>query len=86
MLILPDTQRAAWWIWKLHPVMVEGEFTPSQSSSKTIGSGSLFSYDEDTRQSSARTQQAESERDEFGTVVTEVTIITTRSRYRVEDA
>ena len=65
---------------------VEGEFTPSQSSSETLGSGSLPSYEEDTRQSSARTQQAESERDEFGMVMTEVTITTTRKRYRVEDA
>ena len=40
-----------------------------------------------TGQSSTRTQRAESERDDFGTIVTEVTTVTTstRRRYRVED-
>ena len=47
------------------------------------------SYGEDaTGQSCVRTQVAESERDDFGTIITEVTtvITTTRKRYRVEDA
>ena len=65
----------------------EGAFTPSQPSSETLGSGSLPSYDGDTTgQSSTHTQHAESERDDFGTIVTEITTITTRRRYRVEDA
>ena len=42
-------------------------------------------YDEnEPRQSSAREQHVGSERDDFGTVVTEVTIVTTRKRYRVD--
>ena len=32
------------------------------------------------------TISTESERDDFGTIVTEVTTITTRKRYRVEDS
>jgi len=78
--------RETWRIWKLIPVRVEGVFGPSYSSSEAIGLGSLPSYDGDTRQSYAPAQHAESERDEFGTVVTEVTVVTTRRRYRVEDA
>ena len=53
----------------------------------------LPSYDGDaTGQSSTHAQHAESERDEFGTIVNEVTVvtitstITTRKRYRVKDA
>jgi hypothetical protein len=66
---------------------VEDAFMPSQSSSETLGSGFPPSYDGDaTGQSSTRAQYAESEQDDFGTVVTEVTTVTTRKRYRVEDA
>ena len=57
-----------------------------EGSSETFDSGSLPSYDGDaTGQSSARAQHAEYERDDFGTVVTEVTTITTRKKYRVQD-
>ena len=77
-------------IWKFIPVNIdnaEGTFTPSQSSSDPLGSGPLPSYDGGTTgQSSARTQHTESDRDDFGTIVTEVTIVTTRRKYRVEDA
>ena len=79
-------------IWKLIPTKVdnaEGIFTPSQPSSDPFGSGPLPSYDSDTTgQSSTRAQHAEAERDDFGTIVTEVTttVVTTRKRYRVEDA
>ena len=82
-------------MWKLIPVKVENTSTPSPSSSENLGSGPLPSYDEDaTRQSSARARHAEFERDEFGTIVNEVTVVTTnststvttRKRYRVEDA
>ena len=76
-----------WFTWKLIPVKVEGLFT---SSSEALGSGSLPSYDGDTGQSSARAQHTESEHDEFGTIVTEVTttttVVQTRKKYRVEDA
>ena len=77
----------SWWIWKLIPVKVEDNFPPSGFPSEMPGSGSLPLYDGDiTGQSS--TQYAESERGDFGTVVTEVTttLITTRKKYRVEDA
>ena len=80
-------------IWNLIPVKVEGALTPSQSLSETLGSGTLPAYDGDTTgQSSTRAQRVESEYDELGTIVNEVTVvttnstITTRKRYRVEDA
>ena len=62
---------------------VESVFTPP---------GSLPSYDGDAGQSSTRAQHTDSEHDEFGTVVNEVTVVTTtstvttRRKYRVEDA
>ena len=68
---------------------VEGGFTPSGSSSETPSSGSPPSYHGDaTGESSAHNQHTESERDDFGTIVTEVTTttVTTRKRYRVEDS
>ena len=85
------TQSYPWWIWKLIPVKVEGASTSSQSSSEPSGSGSPPSYDGDTTgQSSTRTQNTESERDDFGTIVTKVTTttttVTTREKYRVEHA
>ena len=73
-----------WRIWKLIPVKIDSVFAPP---SKPLGSSSLPSYDDDaTGQSSTYTQHAESEHDDFGTIVTEVTVITTRKKYRVEDA
>ena len=72
---------------------VEDAPTPSRPLSEKLDSGSLPSYDGDTAgQSSARIQQVESEQDDFGTIVNEVTVVTTtstvttRKRYRVEDA
>ena len=68
-------------------------FAPSQS--LPAGSGSLPPYDGDTAgQSSVCTQHVESEKDEFGMIVNEVTVVTTtststvttRKKYRVEDA
>jgi len=77
---------AAWQAWRLIPVKVGGVSPPSQSFSETLGSGSPPLYDGDvTGQSSTRAQHAESERDDFGTIVTEVTVVTTRKRYRVEN-
>jgi len=90
-----DSMPMAYRIWKLIPVKVEGAFIPSQSSSEAPGSDSLPRYDEDTTgQSSTHTRHVESEQDEFGTIVNEVTVVTTnststvttRKRYRVEDA
>ena len=84
--IYEDTPpRAAWRIWKLIPVKVGEVFTPSQPSFEVLGLGSLPSYDGDVSQPPTSIQHAESESDEFGTVVTEVTIVTTRKKYRVED-
>jgi len=68
-------------------VKVEGTLAPSQLLYEMLGSGSLPSYDEDaTGQPPTHAQRVESERDDFGTVVTEITTITTRKRYRVQDA
>lgn len=70
--------------WILIPLNVEGVSTPLPSSG-TLGSGPLPPYE--TGQSSAGTQHnAELTRDDFGTIVTEVTTITTSRRYRVPDA
>ena len=75
-----------WQAWRLIPVEVAGALAPSRPPSETLDSGSPPSYDGDaTGQSSTRAQHAESERDDFGTVVTGVTIVTTRKKYRVED-
>ena len=75
-------------IWRLVPIKAEGVSTPLQQSSETLDSGLPPSYSGDTPgQSSTESQHAESERDDFGTIVTEVTttVVTTRKRYRVED-
>lgn len=86
-----DSPRYTWRVWKLIPVKVEGVITPGQLLSETLGSGSLPSYDGDaTEQFSTRAQHTESEHDEFGTIVNEVTVttttVTTRKKYRVDDA
>jgi len=89
IICLDDPPQHTWRVWKLVPVKVDGVFATSQLLSETLGSGSLPSYDGgETGQSSTRAQHVESEHDEFGTVVTEVTttVVTTRKRYRVEDA
>jgi len=82
-----NTQVVAWvdtglqpnQIWRLIPSKVEGAPAPSySSSSETLGSGFLPSYGGDaTAQSSARAEQTESEPDDFGMIVTEVTTVTT---------
>jgi len=65
----------------------EEAFTPSWSSTETLGPDPLPSYSRNaTGQSSTNTHHAESEHDDFGTIVTEVTVVTTRKRYRVQDA
>ena len=83
-----NNEPVAWQIWKLVP-----EFVDAGSASEAVGSGSLPPYDEGTTgQTSTRVQRVESEGDELGTIVNEVTVvttvtnstITTRKRYRVE--
>jgi len=78
-------------MWKLIPVKVEGIFTPPHL--ETAGSDSLPPYAMDaTGKPSVRARHVESERDDFGTTVNEVTTVTTtstvttRKKYRVEDA
>jgi len=78
-------------IWRLIPAKVEDVFTPSQVFSETRGPAFPPSYNQDAPgNSSTYTQRTESESDGFGTVVDEVTVVTstvtTRKRYRVEDA
>jgi len=85
------TEFATWRVWKLIPMKVEGASTPSQLLSEILGSGSPPLYDSDTGgQFSTRARQVESENDEFGTIVNEVTVttatVTTRKKYRVDDA
>ena len=81
-----DEDRLPRRIWKLIPAKIEG--TPSQLL-ETVSSGLPPSYHGDgVGQSSAHSQVTGSERDDFGTIVTEVTTVTTttRKRYRVDDA
>lgn len=52
---------------------------------ETFGAG-LPPYDSEneSRRPSSRAQHVESEHDDFGTVVTEVIVVTTRKKYRVD--
>lgn len=65
----------AWQVWRLIPV----EAIPPQEPCEALGLGPLPPYDENELG-----QPPAPERDDFGTVVTEITI--TRKKYRVEDA
>ena len=75
-------------IWKLIPVNVEGTVSPSQLLSKALGSGPPSYSGDAAGEPSVQTQVVESERDDSGALVTEVTTVTTTTRrtYRVEDA
>ncbi|KAF9781721.1 hypothetical protein BJ322DRAFT_240454 [Thelephora terrestris] len=75
----------AWQYWRLIPTEVEGNATLPQPSHESLGLDPLPPYNENEHRRSS-THAQESERDDFGTVVTEVTtsIITTRKKYRVE--
>lgn len=72
-------------MWQL--IAVEREPGLAQPSPETSEPGFPPSYHGDgaEQQASARAQTTESERNDFGTIVTEVTTVTTRRRYRVED-
>ena len=67
-----------------------GASTPLRPLSETFESVFLPSYEGDAGQPSTRTQRMELEHDELGTVVNEVTVVTstvtTHKRYRVEGA
>ena len=92
--MIRDEQEGAWLqIWRLIPVEVESTPIFSSSLPGNFDSGSLPSYDGGvTGQSTTQTQRVESERDDFGTIVNEVTVvtnnstITTHKRYRVPDS
>ena len=72
--------QGAWQIWRLIPVEIEVVDTPLQY--ETLGLG-LSPYDgNESGKSSASAQYLGSDRDDFGTVVTEVKVVTTRKRYR----
>ena len=66
----------------------EGAYAPPRPQLKTPDPGPLPLYERDAGQPSNRTQHTELGCDELGTVVNEVTVVTTttRRRYRVEDA
>ena len=76
--------RDAWQVWKLIPVEAEDAAAPPQPWPELFDLGPLPQHD--LVQPPAPVQRMGLERDEFGTVVTEVTIVTTHKRYRVEDA
>ena len=63
----------------------EDKDAPSQSSSEILCLRPLPPYDgNEPGEPSAHVQNVSSEHDDFGTVVTAVTIVTTRKKYRVE--
>jgi len=78
-----DLTSQAWGMWKLIPTEVEGGATPPQPPDEALGLDPLPPLNENERRRPPT--QVEYERDDFGTVVTEVTIVTTRKKYRVED-
>ena len=87
-VVIWDENEGASQTWKLIPVKVESTSTPLLSSPLpgNLDLGSLPSYDGGvTGQSSTRTQHVGPERDDFGTIVSEVTVVTTHKRYRVPD-
>ena len=78
-----------WQIWDLIPVTAGGTPMPPHRPFEAEGPGPLPLYKEAPGQPHVRTHSVEYERDELGTVVNEVTVvtttITTRKRFRVED-
>jgi len=76
-------------IWELIPVKVD-DFDPQPSSSSTHprDSGSAPPYEANTGNSccSCTHLATQTDDDGFGTTVIEVTTVTTRKKYRVEDS
>ena len=87
-----DPPHCTWRVWRLIPVKVENVLSPSQLLAERLGSVLPPTYDGPIAEPepSTRNQHAQSEQGEFGTVVNEVTVVTstvtTHKRYRVEDA
>ena len=83
-----------WRVWKLIPVNVENTVSPSQLLPDRLGSIPPPTYEGHMTEPDSPThvRRVESEHEEFGTIVNEVTVVTTtstvttRKRYRVEDA
>ena len=70
-------------MWKLIPVRVEGVFTPLRLPTEKPDSSFLPPDDEGTAgQAPAYAQHAEFEHNDFSTIVTEVTTVTTTTRRR----
>lgn len=88
MWVVEDDSKLPQRIWKLIPVKVEGTSPPSGLSSETPYSGPPLYNRYPIGQSSVRGQVADPDLDDFRTIVTEVTTVTTttRKRYLVEDA
>jgi len=86
----PEALNHTWQMWRLVPEKIEDGPTPPRPSLATLEPRSLPPYEGGTGQSSTHVQHTESEHDELGTVVDEVTVVTTtvttRKRHRVEDA
>ena len=84
-VVFYDDTGHAWQTWRLIPVKSsEGAFMPLQLPLVRVP---LFhtNIKDATGEPSTRTQHLESESDDFGTMVTEVTTVTTRKRYRVQE-
>ena len=85
-MVFYDDAGHTWQTWRLIPIKAEGTFTPSQLSPEALGPGPPPSYIRDaTGEPSTRAQHVEFESDDLGTMVTEVTTVTTCKRYRAED-
>ena len=78
-----DLTSNAWQVWRLIPTEAEG----TDTSYEPLDLDPLPQFNERERtRFSANARREEHERDDFGTVVTEVTIVTTQKKYRVENA
>lgn len=75
-------------IWRLIPAKVEGAISSSQLASEILRSEPPSYSGDATGQFPVHNQTAEFENDDFNTIVTEVTTVTTttRKKYRVEDS
>ena len=71
-------------MWKLIPIAAEEVVTPPQPWHELFNLGPFPQYDPGNPP--VPIPRMGFKRDEFGMVVTEVTIVTTRKRYPIEDA
>ena len=73
-------------IWELIPVKVDDFASQPSSSSRDSGSAPPYEADTGNRCSTCSHLTTETGDDGFGTTVIEVTTVTTRKKYRVEDS